>query len=97
MIGIKSCKVASCELICKYLSQLLECRLILYILIGNTCQLTDLRVDGLLRIYELVTAFFLPVRINLDIGNLNNTVFYKIEARSLQIEDDNWFCKIQFH
>jgi hypothetical protein len=53
--------------------------------------LGDERWDRLFRIDKLVLTFFLSIRKDLDIRNLNNTGLYKVKTGRLQIEDDQWF------
>ena len=48
VVGIRACKITSSKLGGKCLTQLLECRLILHILVSDTCQLTDRRIDWFL-------------------------------------------------
>ena len=71
-----------------------EQRGILYLLVGDASDSDYFRGNGATRIDKLVDSFLTTIKIHLDIGNLDDTVFYKIKPRCLQVEDNQGLCKV---
>ena len=79
------------------LGELLESGFIFDILVRDSRELGDHRIDGLLRIDQLIAALLLTIGMNLDVGNLDDTILDKVKTSGLQIKDDQRFLQIQSH
>ena len=74
MVGVVTSNVTAAEYLIQLLCHLLESRLVFHVLILDTCQVLDELGNHLLRVDEMVAAFFPSVREDFNIGYLNDTV-----------------------
>ena len=74
MVGVVTGDVTAAEYLIQLLCHLLESRLVFHVLILDTCQVLDELGNHLLRVDEMVTAFFPSVWEDFNIGYLNDTV-----------------------
>ena len=94
VIGVISCKVAVFHFLIQFLSNLLECRSILHVIIADAGQLSYFLRNGLAWIYELVLASFLAVGHNLNVRKLDYAVAHEVKSCCLKVEDNKRSCKI---
>ena len=97
MVGVVACEVATLEFLFEGGCQLLEGGRILDIVVADACQLHYLGGNGLAWVDVKVLALFGSVGVHLDVGHLDDAIVYHVESGSLQVEDYQWFCKVQFH
>ena len=97
VVRVEAGEVRTGKLVCQRLRQLLESRLVLHVVVADTRQLCDNGFDGALRIDQFIATLLTSVGIHLNIRYLNDTILDQVKTRRLQVEDDEWLLKIQFH
>ena len=67
IVRVETREVRTGELLCQFLGQMLERRLVLHVVVRDARQLGDDGLDGLLRVDEMVATLFAAVRKHLNI------------------------------